>query len=299
LIPSAPLQGAESSQENSQQQGLGTQYPVVQGQAVMETTHVGEESTAEESAAVGGAVEDAVTDGKATDKTQLTTQEVKKEQLKQEILAELLHEIKGEGSTQADLLEAKGQKPSYKYYVNGLVGTADYPDAYNVESDMAAGVSFGGYLNDRVQIEAAYFFSKYYINEKYWADSMDLWRKMDQHNFMVNAQYVIYTGLIRPHVGAALSYTYRQYDTPGNAWSTNNYLYEDASSTSVDMGPAFGASFHFSELFALGLDFRYMINLTNSRNSDYLSTQYYGSEDVEPIEKLSYYMFTLSGKFHF
>jgi hypothetical protein len=69
----------------------------------------------------------------------------------------------------------------------------------------------------------------------------------------------------------------------------------------MDMGITTGASLDVTESFAVGLDFRYMWNLTNKVNGSSLqkSSISPSSSSDTPIEQLSYWSTSLVGKLTF
>jgi len=105
-------------------------------------------------------------------------------------------------------------------------------------------------------------------------------------------KYQLLGGMLRPEIGGLVSYTYRTFtDTQ---FGTSD---ASVSSQAFDMGLMTGMALELSESFGIGLDFRYMWNLTSKYDNSFQQSyvQPYLRSD-KPIEKLNYYTFGVSAK---
>lgn len=196
-------------------------------------------------------------------------------------------------------------EPESSTYVSGILGVGDYPDASNVKASYAAGVAIGQKFDDRVIVEGSFVYSNYEIDQvgSISVCSLGLGQSecynrvtnMDQYNTGIAAKYQLFTGTIRPVIGAAASYTYRSFNDTQLALSTDS----SASSQAFDIGGSLGVDLELTKSFGLGVEYKYMRNVTNKVDSDlrrsYQSSAVYG----EPIESLDYYTFGIVGRASF
>lgn len=208
-------------------------------------------------------------------------------------------------------------------YVAGILGVGDYPDSRQVKGNYAMGVAFGSKY-DNIIIEGSFVFSNYTVEGQgystgaaipagygygygyntgygypnpysgvYVPDSIDV----QQYSGALAAKVQLFTGLFRPVFGGVMSYSYR-----GFSWDNKNpYGYVNdtkASSHAIDVGTVVGADLEVSPKYSLGLDFRYMWNLSSRVNAGntYMATSIPG---VTPIEKLQYYVMSIVGRANF
>src|SRR5690606_11231104 len=105
-------------------------------------------------------------------------------------------------------------------------------------------------------------------------------------------KYQILGGMLRPVVGALASYTYRTFTDSQFGFSD-----AEASSHALDMGLMTGADIEVSKNFSLGIDFRYMWNLTNKVDNGFQQSFVQPVlQSTSPIEELNYYTLGVSGR---
>jgi hypothetical protein len=106
------------------------------------------------------------------------------------------------------------------------------------------------------------------------------------------AKVQLFSGIIKPVFGGVVAYSYRQF-----AWNNITGIQNDttASSHAIDLGGLVGADLEFSPKYAIGLDFRYMWNLSSRING----ANTWVSNSNNQIEKLQYYVMTIAGKVNF
>jgi outer membrane protein W len=112
---------------------------------------------------------------------------------------------------------------------------------------------------------------------------------MRQYNVGAALKYQLLPGRIRPMVGGAVDYARRSMSEMG---------YDFRTSDAFDVGFVAGLDLQLTDNFGIGLDFRYMTNITYRDNSNYPQSFVLNTAQ-NPIEKLDYYMGTLSGKLSF
>ncbi|HEX7675953.1 MAG TPA: hypothetical protein VF412_17380 [Bdellovibrio sp.] len=206
--------------------------------------------------------------------------------------------------------EAAAQAPIENKYVSIMAGVADLPDVRNVKGNYSLGVSFGNKYDNFI-VEGTFLYSNYTVDQGggyvsnysylspyggtvYIPNNVDV----NQYSGQIAAKLQLFSGIIRPVVGALASYSYRTF-----AWSNNNsgYAYNNdstANSSAIDLGALAGVDLELSPKYALGLDFRYMWNMSSrvdSSSNTWMNTPAYGT----PIEKLQYYVMSVSGRFYF
>lgn len=186
-----------------------------------------------------------------------------------------------------------------KTYVAGLAGMGEYPDIANVRGNYSLGFAVGQRINERVQLEGSFLYSNFDVEQRDggfdWTTGLYYPRitGMDQYQTAVVGKYAFLDGAIRPVIGGALAYTYRTFSDKQFGSSSNN-----AQSHSLDVGLVTGLDMAVSEAFTIGLDVRYMWNLTSrTQNSGFqrsFSQSVYGSDT--PVEQLSHMNISLVGR---
>jgi outer membrane protein W len=182
----------------------------------------------------------------------------------------------------------KPEQPGY--YISGLVGMGKYPDVVNVRGNIATGVSLGIVTAERVVVEGSFLYATYQLEDvttsaSYYPRIVD----MRQYNVGAALKYQLLPGRIRPMVGGAVDYARRSMSEMG---------YDFRTSDAFDVGFVAGLDLQLTDNFGIGLDFRYMTNITYRDNSNYPQSFVLNTAQ-NPIEKLDYYMGTLSGKLSF
>ncbi|QDK37399.1 hypothetical protein [Bdellovibrio sp. NC01] len=201
------------------------------------------------------------------------------------------------------------QAPIETKYVAVMAGIADLPDVRNVKGNYSLGVSFGNKY-DNLILEGTFLYSNYTVDQgaangysySYAYPYSNIYIPMNvdvnQYTGQLAGKLQLFSGIIRPVVGALVSYSYRTF-----AWANNNngYAYSNdtsASSHAIDVGALAGVDLEFNPKYSLGLDFRYMWNMSsriNADNNTWLNAPSYGT----PIEKLQYYVMSVVGRVNF
>ncbi|MCB0363495.1 MAG: outer membrane beta-barrel protein, partial [Bdellovibrionales bacterium] len=198
----------------------------------------------------------------------------------------------------ADKLSQKAEqfdKPQAQYYASGAVGSVNYLGVENVQGNISAGASVGKLMPNGVSVEVSFAYSNFYIDEYWW--NYRFFKEMDQYNLGVAAKYTLDFGLIRPSFGGIASYVYRKY-SDREYYSYSNSDASEVTSHAIDLGLSLGLDISMSEGFAVGVEYRYMTNLANRADSDYLTSRSLWREG-QPVEKTDYDSITLTGKFRF
>ena len=201
--------------------------------------------------------------------------------------------------------------PTEQKYIAGLLGIGDYPDAKDVKGNYALGVAVGTKFDNFV-VEGSFLYSNYtvegqsyttggnygygygygygYNNGYFVPDTVDV----RQYSGSLAAKVQLFSGVIKPVFGGVVAYSYRQF-----SWNNITGIQNDttASSHAIDVGTLVGADLEFSPKYAIGLDFRYMWNLSSRVNGG--NTWRSGTGYGTPIEKLQYYVMSIAGKVNF
>lgn len=199
-------------------------------------------------------------------------------------------------------------------YVAGVLGIGDYPDTRQVQGNYALGVAFGTKYDSFV-VEGSFLYSNYTVNGQgyytggsgygypysnpygyanggvYIPDSIDV----QQYSGSLAAKVQLFSGIIKPVFGGLVSYSYRGY-----AWDNKLFGYVNdtkANSSAIDVGAVVGADLEFSPKYSLGLDYRYMWNLSSRVNggNTWMAGPQYGTQ----LEKLQYYVMSLVARVNF
>ncbi len=224
------------------------------------------------------------------------------------IREELAAAMKAEDESVVAPLETK--------YVAGILGIGDYPDTRQVQGNYALGVAFGTKYDSFV-VEGSFLYSNYTVSGQgyytgttgygygypysnpygysaggvYVPDTIDV----QQYSGSLAAKVQLFSGIIKPVFGGLVSYSYRGY-----SWDNKSYGYVNdtkANSSAIDVGAVVGADLEFSPKYSLGLDYRYMWNLSSRVNggNTWMSGPQYGTQ----LEKLQYYVMSLVARVNF
>jgi len=201
----------------------------------------------------------------------------------------------------------KEDKPKPKVYLSMMAGSADYPDAQNVKPQYALGIGIGRELSERMFLEGSFQYSNYQVEQRllsgsyysgscvydYQGNCYPRITEMNQYSTSGLVKYQILGGMFRPEVGSLVSYTYRTF-------TDKQFAMSDAtvSSQALDFGIMGGFSLELTESFSVGLDMRYMWNMTNKVDGTALqkSAIYQGYSQDTPIEQLSYWNSSIVGR---
>lgn len=227
-----------------------------------------------------------------------TKAEVKEEKLDREA-------IRGEVSAAlAEMKEKSGEdKAKGKAYIGTMLGVGDYPDAINVRGQYAVGVSIGKEFSERLVVEGSFLYSNYQVEQAqggcyvgpYGQQCYPRITDMNQYSGSGLLKYQILGGTFRPVIGGLASYTYRTF-------TDSQFGFSDAEATShaLDVGLMTGADVMLTQSFSLGIDFRYMWNLTNRVDNGFQQSFVQPAlQSSSPIEELNYYTLSVSGRFAF
>jgi hypothetical protein len=182
-------------------------------------------------------------------------------------------------------------------YVSGLIGIGSYSQVQNVTGQYAVGAGFGTELNRHLMIEGDFTYSNYQITQPdngpygYYNSWSPRVTEMNQYQLGALLKYRFLDGIVHPTVGGVLAYSYRTYNDIQNGFPNNN-----GSSSAIDAGFVIGVDFDLTKTFALGLDYRYLMNLYNKANNN-VDPWYYNSSTA--IESYSYQLLSLVGRFSF
>lgn len=206
-------------------------------------------------------------------------------------------EIRAAMKTEDEVADA----PIETRYFGAMAGIGDYPDVRNVHGNYSLGASFGTIYDNSLIVEGSFMYSNYSVDQlvfvggNYYGGSVD----MNQYSGALSAKYQFLSGLIRPILGGVVQYSYRTFAWNGNG---NGYSYtssDTADSHAIDVGVVTGVDLAFNSKFSLGLDFRYLWNLSSRVNNSNNSYWMPGYQSGTPVEKLQYYVMSLVGKVTF
>jgi hypothetical protein len=206
-------------------------------------------------------------------------------------------DVKQEVRAALEEMKPKETPKQTSYYVQGLVGIGDYPDAINVRGNVATGFSFGLVTPERFVAEGTFQYSEYDIEDMQAGYSYGYppFKTLNQYNFQAAIKYQILGGKIRPVIGAIAGYTYRSYEEQQYYYVGN---VKNVSTNAFDIGALAGLDLQLTDSFALGFDLRWMKNIAYRENSDFQQSFVYPRAG-KVVEELDYYLGSLTGKFTF
>ena len=188
-----------------------------------------------------------------------------------------------------------------KYYMSGLAGVLDYSSS-NVQSKPGVGFTLGGEMNDKIAMEAMFFYSRHLIDENYWTYGFDIYQEVEQYNIGATGKFAFFThsNIISPYVGGTVNLTIRDYTELGVKRHGRNVYVQDLSasdySRTLDAGLTAGFDINLPQ-FSVGLDWKYMLNLYEQ--SDFNFGQYVNHNAGIPMEESRYQILSVSAKFRF
>jgi hypothetical protein len=186
--------------------------------------------------------------------------------------------------------------PVESRYFAGLAGIGDYPDVKNVKGNYALGAAFGTRY-DYLLVEGSFLMSNYSVDLRnysipynYQLDNYEV----NQYQGAIAAKYQLLGGVVRPVLGGLIAYSYRKF-TLTNGY--NGSAQDTGFSHAIDLGIDAGVDFEFNSKFSLGVDLKYMFNMSSRVTSNY-SNSSYGYVGT-PIEKLQYYIAGIAARVNF
>ncbi len=218
-------------------------------------------------------------------------------------------EVRSEISTAiADMKkEQEAAKPKSQTYISLMAGSGDYPDAVNVKPQYSFGLGIGRQLDDHLVLEGSFQYSNFEVEQRklngsyysgscyydYQGNCYPRITEMNQYSTAALVKYQILGGMFRPEVGGLMAYTYRTF-------TDKQFGLSDAtvSSHALDLGVMGGFTLALTDSFSIGLDMRYMWNMTNKVDGTALqkSAIYQGYSQDTPIEQMSYWNSSIVGR---
>ncbi len=186
--------------------------------------------------------------------------------------------------------------PVQTNYFAGLAGIGEYPDVRNVKGNYTLGAAFGTRY-DYLLVEGSFLMSNYSVDLANYA-SNNIYRldtyEVNQYQGAITAKYQLLGGVVRPVLGGLIAYSYRKFSlSNGYSGSSEDTGYSHA----IDLGVNAGVDLEFSPKFSLGLDLKYMFNLSSRVTSNYANSSY--GYVGTPIEKLQYYIAGIAARVNF
>jgi hypothetical protein len=220
--------------------------------------------------------------------------------------------VKEEIRAALEEMKPKHEEPMTGYYMHGLAGVGNYPDATNVRGDMALGFGFGIVTPERFVAEGTFQYSQYSVTDPtsatYYQPNYSgnyggsiPFTKVTQYNFQAAVKYQLLGGRVRPVVGLIAGYTYRSYEGQNSLYTQyygSGYTNANPSTNALDLGGLLGLDVQVTNTFSIGADFRYMKNVAYRGNNDY-SNAYALPAPFKRLEEINYYLASLVGKFTF
>ncbi|MEK6774913.1 MAG: hypothetical protein AABY64_13305 [Bdellovibrionota bacterium] len=224
-----------------------------------------------------------------------------KENTREIIREELSAAMKVEEETEATPIEQK--------YFAALVGITEIPDATNVRGNYSLGATFGTKFDNAYEVEGTFIASNLTMNPVYYSGMVAPNMDINAYTAAVAVKYLFFSGMVKPLLGGLAQYTYRTY-----TWNNSNSGYYGSSpyyggggggynnndsktnSHAIDLGLVVGADIDFNSKFSLGLDYRYLFNVSSQRNNNaFVYQPFYG----RALETMNSYVMSLSAKVNF
>ena len=208
-----------------------------------------------------------------------------------------LEEIDEKIAVQTQVMAAKPEKQK-KLYASALIGIGAYPEVNNVDKGYNASIAAGYYFGEQLMFEVGFGVAKSQLNVKnqLYANQRDNF-DINQYQGNLAAKYRLdglFGSNFRPQLGLVVSYTYRKFSQTSNLILVSG---NTGSSTAMDGGLGGGIDYDLNRSFSLGLDYRYMFNISNQVNANYVNPSY-GYRGTS-IESLQYYVAGVAARMSF
>lgn len=190
--------------------------------------------------------------------------------------------------------------PVESRYFAGIAGIGEYPDVKNVKGNYSLGAAFGTRYDEYLLVEGSFLMSNYAVdlkNNSYvhsYGTVIDSY-EVNQYQGAIAAKYQLLGGMIRPVLGGLIAYSYRKFTLTNGFSGAQNQ--DTGYSHAVDLGVVTGVDVEFSQRFSLGLDLKYMFNMSSRVTAEYANSSY--GYMGTPIEKLQYYIAGISARVNF
>ncbi len=185
--------------------------------------------------------------------------------------------------------------PTESRYFAGIAGIGEYPDVKNVKGNYSLGAAFGTRYDEYLLVEGSFLMSNYTVDLNpvggFRTDSYEV----NQYQGAIAAKYQLLGGMIRPVLGGLVSYSYRKFTLTNGYFGAQNQ--DTGYSHAVDLGVDAGVDIEFSQRFSLGMDIKYMFNMSSRVTAEYANSSY--GYMGTPIEKLQYYIAGISARVNF
>ena len=187
-------------------------------------------------------------------------------------------------------------------YMTGLAGLTEYPGVNNVRGNYTVGFNVGS-VSEGLVIEGGFTYSNFSVDQLNYFSYLPSRVDVNQYQGHFAVKLEIDAGRVRPFAGGVAALSYRNYTWDRGLYSPSPYSYsqdQSASSTAIDMGVTGGVDLLISSRMSVGLDMKYLFNLTNRRSND--RSIYYDSNTYaygKPLEELNYYSIGLGLKYLF
>jgi hypothetical protein len=193
--------------------------------------------------------------------------------------------------------EAAPETAVEQRYFSASVGIAEVEKASNVRGNYSLGAAFGTMFDGTYAVEGSFTYTNSTMNPvvrgmiynggySYYAPDMEV----SAYSGAIALKYFFFDGMVKPVVGGLAQYTYRtySYDTNSNGGS------DTTNSHAVDLGAIVGADIQFSKKFAIGLDYKYLFNVSSRRGDSAVvyNQPYYGTA----LETLNSYIMSVNAK---
>lgn len=201
------------------------------------------------------------------------------------------------GVVNTQIVSQKPEKPK-KYYSGVILGMGAYPEVTNVNKGYNVSVNAGYHYSEQMMFDLGIGMAKsqmsvtnlLLVNQK---DNFEI----SQYQGFLGAKYQL-EGILgtkfKPVGGVTLSYTYRKYNLQNGTTTLSG---NTGNSTAFDAGLNAGIDYDISTTYALGLDFKYMFNLSNQVSANYANPSY--GYNGKSLESLQYYIAGLSARMNF
>lgn len=223
----------------------------------------------------------------------------------EQIIENEMSQAEAQQEAQQSVAHVESKKQNKKnMYIMGSIGTIAYPDVGNITGRYSAMMSLGYVFDSSIIIEGGAGISQFnmdalsptILNRHDYYD-------IDQYSAFLAAKYKMNFGKLAPNAGVLVAMTNRQFTQRDPNHVGNNSITADrGSSQTTDGGLTAGVDYELSQDYAIGLDMKYLVNLSNSvsgNSSNNINATNLTGYTVTPIEKLQNFSVGVSARMNF
>ena len=166
-------------------------------------------------------------------------------------------------------------------------GVNMFPRVHNIKPGFVGSLAFGTRFREMWLAELGMSYSIFHISSGDYYGYGD--NRVQEFAASLGVKRYLLGGVLRPVIGFSGTYRFRNHEDRYNVFSR----FRNVESHGLDMGISSGVDFVLGRRLTIGVDIKYMINLTNSLRINAYHSEFYG---YKLSDELRYFTFGLNAK---